>query len=302
MTRGGKAATSPISTEQRRQQYELERRAAREILESTRADRIVTTQRVYDRLYREAPWHPDLQASPEMRLARVERHASLFAHHVRRARHVLELGCGSGELLNYLAERYENVSFTGVDISVEKMNSSQRDRLSNLVIRTGDAIEPHEDPHRFDLVISSQVLEHFHPDDVPLHLRSVYGLLAPGGVFVLDTPNRYTGPHDVSAYFSTTPSGTHLKEWTVAELRDELHLAGFSRVMTDVPILAHLRRLLPISGDALLMPAHAKAVTERIGCIVPRGSLRTMLFRIARMDNIMLYASADTTRAATKRL
>lgn len=296
-----KSATraSTISAEQRRQQYELERQAAREILASTRADRTLVTQQAYDRLYREAPWHVDLQASPGVRVVRAQRLASLLTRHVQRAKRVLELGSGRGELLTLLAERYQAVSFTGLDVSIEKLNSQQRGSLPNLIFRIGDAVEPHEEPHSFDLVISSQVLEHLHPDDVPLHLHSVLGLLAPGGVFALATPNRYTGPHDASAFFSATPCGTHLKEWTVAELRGELRRAGFSRVMTDVPLVAHMRRFTSIPGDVLLMPASAKAATERIGCIVPRGSWRRSLFLLARMDNILLLASAGAMSASS---
>lgn len=285
--------TSGISAEQRWRQYELERQAAREILASARADRILVTQRAYDRLYREAPWHTDLQASPETRNARAQRLASLLTRHVRRAKRVLELGCGRGELLTLLADRYPEVSFTGLDASIEKLHSQQQGALANLDFRIGDAVEPSEEPHAFDLIVSSQVLEHLHPDDVPLHLHSVLRLLAPGGTFAIATPNRYTGPHDVSAFFSATPSGTHLKEWTIAELRGELRRAGFSRVMTDVPLVAHMRRFTSIPGDVLLMPASAKAVIERIGCIAPRGSWRRKLFLLARMDNILLYASAD---------
>jgi trans-aconitate methyltransferase len=277
---------------QRRQQFELEQRAAREILASSRAERGEVTRIAYDRLYREAPWHPALQLSAASRQARAHRHASLLARHVARARMVLEVGCGSGHLLTYLAQRYPAVSFVGLDISVEKLNNGERAALANLRFQAGDCVEPAVAPGSFDLVISSQVLEHFHPDDVATHLCAVRQVLAPGGTLELDTPNRWTGPHDVSAYFAPVACGTHLKEWTFAELHDALRSAGFARVWTDVPVVAQLQKVLPlpIPGDALLMPARAKVALESGLRLLPGRPVRRGVFRLARMTNNMLYA------------
>lgn len=286
-------STVPDATEeQRRKQFELEQLARREILASTPDNRAEVTRKAYDRLYQGAPWHVDLRATPESRAARTRRQATLLTRHVARAGQVLELGCGSGELLTYLAERFPRVSFTGIDISVAKLQSGESSALGNLEFQAGDCVEPVKPPHMYDLVISSQVLEHFHPQDVPRHLRAVCQLLRPGGVFELDTPNRSTGPHDISVFFTGEASGTHLKEWTVAELSAALRAAGFASVSTDVPIVAHLRRFLPIPGDALLMPSGVKVMLERLLRQIPLRRARKAAFRLARMDTIVLYASA----------
>lgn len=279
-----------ITMEQRRRQYELEQLARHDILTSTRATRGEATRIAYDRLYREAPWHPDLQLSREVRMARVYRQATLLTRHARQSRRVLEVGCGSGDLITYLAEHHPAVEFTGVDISAEKLNSAEHERTANLRFRTGDCVEPHDVDGPYDLVISSQVLEHFHPDDVPPHLRAVRGLLRPGGTFELDTPNRHTGPHDVSVFFTPEPSGTHLKEWTFSELRRAFKEVGFRRVRTDVPFLAHLRRVAPVPGDTVLMPVEIKVALEAALRHVPGRALRRTLFRVLRMDNIVVYA------------
>src|SRR5262249_30068877 len=282
----------PITLEQRRRQLALEQQAAREILASTRVERSEVTRRAYDRLYQEAPWHPDLHTSPGARLARVRRHAALLTRHVARARGGLEVGCGSGDLLTSLARQRPGTTFVGLDISVEKLSSGTHARLPNLRFQAGDCVEPHEPTGFYDLVISSQVLEHLHPEDVPAHLRAVRRVLAPGGVFALDTPNRWTGPHDVSAYFSRVACGTHLKEWTFAELQEALRMAGFARLHSDAPLVAHLRRILPLAGDMLLLPVGAKVALERVLHTIPARSLRRTLFRLARMSNILLYAQS----------
>lgn len=285
-------AYAGVTPEQRARQFELERHLAEEVLASSRDERPTVMRAGYDRLYREATWHPDMHTTPTARAARIARQASLVRRTVGRACQVLEVGCGDGDLLSALARAHPRATFTGVDISAEKLNRSERQPLPNLTFHQGDCVEPEGAPGMYDLVISSQVLEHFHPEDVPIHLRAVRRLLAPGGIFVLETPNRYTGPHDVSAFFSPVASGTHLREWTVAELVAALHTAGFATVRTDIPLLAHLRRVMPLPGDLLLMPAAIKVATERTCALLPRGNLRLTLFRLSRMDNIVLFAHA----------
>jgi 2-polyprenyl-3-methyl-5-hydroxy-6-metoxy-1,4-benzoquinol methylase len=65
----------------------------------------------------------------------------------------------------------------------------------------------------FDLVVSQQVIEHVHPEDVPIHLREVARVLRAGGTVAIETPNRRTGPQDVSRGFAVEAEGLHLREW-----------------------------------------------------------------------------------------
>jgi SAM-dependent methyltransferase len=71
-------------------------------------------------------------------------------------------------------------------------------------------------------------LEHLHPDDIQPHLQLAHRLLKPGGVYVIWTPHRFSGPHDISAHFGDTLDCFHFQEWTVASMSKELRQAGFS--------------------------------------------------------------------------
>lgn len=289
---------SPVTPEQRAKQYELEQRLRTEILASTPSTRGEVTRIAYDRLYREAPWHPDIRRTPESRMARLVRTASLLGNHVRHAKRVLEVGCGSGDMMNFLANHYPQVQFTGVDISEVKLTSHTQQWPSNLSFQTADCVRPTGVGTGYDLVISEQLLEHLHPEDGPLHIGSIRKLIRPGGYFAIGTPNRWTGPHDVSAYFATTASGTHLREWSVGELTKTLKDAGFARVTTDIPLVAHLRRVLPVDGDIMTMPAGIKIAMERAFSRIPNKKLRTAFFRFARMDNIVVFAQTPLKRSS----
>jgi ubiquinone/menaquinone biosynthesis C-methylase UbiE len=77
---------------------------------------------------------------------------------------------------------------------------------------------------------SYQLMEHVHPDDALEQLANIYHALAPGGVYICITPNRLSGPHDVSRYFDTKATGFHMKEYTVTELGTIFRQTGFRKV------------------------------------------------------------------------
>jgi hypothetical protein len=98
-----------------------------------------------------------------------------------------------------------------------------------LVVYDGFSLPP--ELNAVDLVFSDQLVEHLHPDDAVWHFGMILDALAPGGAYVLRTPHRATGPHDISGFFTSgEPEGFHLKEWTFGELRSVLTRAGYRRV------------------------------------------------------------------------
>lgn len=105
----------------------------------------------------------------------------------------LDVGCGTGFLLERLAERgYRGV---GVDLSEESVGFAKArleeigaaDRLDAVV---GSAYEPPRGP--FDLITLTDVLEHL--EDPRACLRALADRLAPGGLLVVSTPNRRSLP------------------------------------------------------------------------------------------------------------
>jgi SAM-dependent methyltransferase len=81
-----------------------------------------------------------------------------------------------------------------------------------------------------DVAFSNQLMEHLHPDDAVAQLQGIARALRPGGVYLCLTPNRASGPHDISKSFDDVATGFHLKEYTFTELRGILRAAGFGSV------------------------------------------------------------------------
>jgi SAM-dependent methyltransferase len=97
-----------------------------------------------------------------------------------------------------------------------------------LVISDGSSIPVPESS--VDIIYSHQVIEHLHPDDAVDQLKNIYQVLTPGGIYICITPNRLSGPHDVSKHFDQVATGLHLKEYTVTELYQLFRAAGFSNI------------------------------------------------------------------------
>lgn len=155
--------------------------------DETRLDQV---QAYYDRL---APrlvavesrnWH--LQSRMALNLETIDQYATPGGR-------VLDIGCGTGFLLERLAER--GFSGTGIDLSPESVEHARRrlteigaaDRLTAVV---GSAYEPPEGP--FDLIALTDVLEHL--EDPRACLAALRAQLAPGGLLVISTPNRRSLP------------------------------------------------------------------------------------------------------------
>ena len=69
-----------------------------------------------------------------------------------------------------------------------------------------------------DMAYSNQLVEHLHPDDIFDQTKNILNILKNKGRYVCITPNKLSGPHDISKYFDDVATGFHLKEYTTREL------------------------------------------------------------------------------------
>ncbi|WCJ58983.1 class I SAM-dependent methyltransferase [Fontisphaera persica] len=218
----------PRSPEALRRHYEVERELARRLRHSSRAERAALYQTLYTELFARVPDHPRLtrREDPERTRRAVAARLALLRPFLGRTQTFLEIAPGDCALAFAMCQHAREV--IAVDISDQTAPTAQRPPNFRLVVYDGYHLDL--PPASVDLAFSYQFLEHLHPEDVPGHLQLIHRLLRPGGVYVLATPHRFSGPHDISAHFSDTPEGFHLQEWTYGELRTALRQHGFSRV------------------------------------------------------------------------
>lgn len=122
---------------------------------------------------------------------------------------ICDLGCGRGWIAQHLSS-FGNV--TGVDLSAEGVRQAQ-EKWPHIRFEQGD-ITKYRSNERFDIVISSEVIEHI--EDKKAFFDTVRTLLKPGGHFIVTTPNPKLFPHYMKSDAEIQP----LELWpSVAEMR-----------------------------------------------------------------------------------
>lgn len=211
---------------QLRNHYEVEKALA-DRLKATRspAERARIFATMYDELFARVPDHPRLtvQHDPAREGALVRGQLHLLAPHLRPDVDYVEFGAGSCALTFAVAPHVRRAR--AIEIADQVPAAVVRPTNFGLVLYDGFHLE--EPPASVDLVFSNQFVEHLHPDDAALHFETVHRILRPGGRYILTTPERWTGPHDVSRWFSDTPQGFHLREWSYRDLVDATSAIGF---------------------------------------------------------------------------
>jgi len=219
---------------QLREHYAIERALATRLREAPPETRGRTYGEVYDELFAAIPHHPQLRRRSSVeRQGQVERELYFLRPCLRPGQVFVEIGSGDQGLARAVAGIVGEVH--AVDVASE-------------IAPGGEAVPDNVHTHVTDgrrlpladgsvgLAYSNQLMEHLHPDDAAAQMREVFRVLAPGGAYLCVTPNRLTGPWDVSRMFSPEPTGLHLREYANGELAALLRETGFARVRAVVPV------------------------------------------------------------------
>ena len=178
--------------------------------------------------YTEFEWHATGAANGASGEKLTERFVTLVAK-IEGIRSICDLGCGNGHIAGRLASLGYDV--TGIDASHSGI------RIAASTYPNVNFNEAHIDPNlpapeKFDLVISSDVIEHlYRPSDL---LEAANSLLKPGGHILLGTP--YHGylknlalavAGRMESHFSALHDGGHIKFFSVKTLSQLLITHSF---------------------------------------------------------------------------
>ncbi|MDA1329730.1 MAG: class I SAM-dependent methyltransferase [Chloroflexi bacterium] len=117
-------------------------------------------------------------------------YALLAAKHGPPSGKVLEVGCGLGHLLQRLTGQYE---VHGVDVNEWALEQSRNNvPQGHFALRSAEDLSLYEDS-TFQIVIAKHVTEHLpNPEKA---IQEIGRVLAPGGIFVMGTPNTDSPMH-----------------------------------------------------------------------------------------------------------
>lgn len=237
----------PRSVDQITAHYAIERELADRLRRSNRAERSALFRTLYDELFARVPAHARLvrREDPAQTAREIAARFRLLQPWLPGVRTFLEFAPGDCRLAWHVCQHVPQV--IAADISDQTGGAPRPANFQLLVYNGYDLALP---DNSVDLAFSYQFIEHLHPEDVSLHFALAHRLLRPGGTYVFATPHRFSGPHDISRFFTDEPSGFHLKEWTYGELAAVARAAGFSRWHSYR--FGQLRRSALVNGLTLL--------------------------------------------------
>ena len=145
---------------------------------------------------------------------------------------ILEIGCGTGFVLNGLANRFPQVRLAGSEVFREGLTFAAS-RMPGVELLQMDA---RDIPFvaEFDVIGAFDVLEHIEEDQEVL--RQMYAAVKPGGGIIITVPQHpwlWSGMDDYSY---------HKRRYTRSELTDKVRQAGFRAVRTT----SFISLLLPV--------------------------------------------------------
>lgn len=208
--------------------YGIEKELAIRLRNASKEERRRLYSSLYDELYRRVPHHPQLtrRSSESRTRSAVRMQLKFLRRFLNKNVTFLEIGPGDCALSFEVSSCVKQVY--AVDVSGEIAGASDTPRNFRLILSDGCNVPV--PTNSVDVAYSNQLMEHLHPDDAYEQLRDICRVLSPGGIYACITPNRLTGPHDVSKYFDVVATGFHLKEYTISELRNLMRKSGFSHV------------------------------------------------------------------------
>lgn len=141
--------------------------------------------------------------------------ARIVEDHLRElsASAILELGCGKGFNLGYLARYHPEAKFAGIDLTPRHVLGASRkySNLRNLAVDIGDFQTPPFGNGSFDIVFEVEAL--CHAQDAVVAFNEAYRILRPGGRFILFDGFRAS---DLSSYSQDLQLAVRLVELTMA--------------------------------------------------------------------------------------
>jgi SAM-dependent methyltransferase len=139
------------------------------------------------------------------------------------AERILEVGCGEGAVTQRLAVAYPRASITAIDISprVGRMYAGPRGRVAFVQCTAEQAAAA--EPHRYDLVVLSDVVHHVPQAARQSLLESIGTALAPGGSFIFKDWEKNRTPIHWMCYASDRwLTGDRIEYMSRQQMRDYL--------------------------------------------------------------------------------
>jgi len=268
--------------------WELEKTLRRELLGSNPDNRWDIFATCYSRLYSELDWLNRLTAI-DTKAAPSTMYRNWLQLIGEPPQKIYEVGSGKGGLIYYLAQ----CGFVCRATEITRERGQQWiPTQANLTWGNSDGVhlERFEPANSYDVIVSDQVIEHLHPDDLGLHFSGAARILKERGRYIFSTPHVSVGPADVSRVFQMDKAaGMHLKEYAYREIYHLLKQSGFASVKSVLRLPVKIDRLIghPLRPRVSSLYLFYLCLLESLLAKVWRPEFRRKAAQVAR---VVLFA------------
>jgi SAM-dependent methyltransferase len=193
------------------------------------------------------------------------------------ARSFLELGCGTGYVVNRVRQIHPDWRLVGTELFEEGLEKARIRMPEGVELRQLDATQNPYDAE-FDVAGAFDVIEHI--EDADAVLAGMYKAVRPGGGLLVTVPQHHWlwSEADVAAH--------HVRRYTKAELRRQIQAAGFELVR----VASFVSLLLPAMMASRLLKKDAGNVEEELNMAAP---LNKACYAAMRLEGALVRAGVN---------
>lgn len=152
---------------------------------------------------------------------------------VKSKRHILDVGCGTGEFLSRLSDHADEFALHGVDLCSEMLDiASSKFKDKDVNLRVGDVEKLPYEKEKFDIITCSHSFHHY-PDQKKA-VSEMYRALKPNGkLMIIDcSKDSFRGRITLGFYDKFVEKGTY--HMPAKELQGLFNAAGFKEVAQTI--------------------------------------------------------------------
>jgi 2-polyprenyl-3-methyl-5-hydroxy-6-metoxy-1,4-benzoquinol methylase len=205
---------------------------------------------------------------------------------------VLDLGCSSGIISNFVADRVRLIVGTDVDTTSVFYANGEKKLTSRFLPSDAQALPFREEA--FDIVICAHVYEHV-PDARKL-MEEISRVLRPGGICFLAAGNRLrlVEPHYKLPFLSVLPS--FLADWYLRISQKGLHYRekhltywGLRKLVSDFQVFDYTIKIIQnpekYSATELCSPGSLRQKVALLLCRLVYGLVPTYIFLLRKIKS-----------------
>lgn len=218
----------PLTEEMVWKHWRVEQDLAQKILHASPKNRARISKWAYRKLYQELPWLKETKRRAIQKPIEI-RESAVIQLIGSKPQRILEIGSGTGELIQFLSQNGHWC--IGTDLIQDRFFKKFKTQRLTFIEADGVHLPMKKLSSRLNIVISLNVIEHFHPKDLDMHLQAVHQVLEPGGRYILKTPHGLFGPHGIEKIFGIQSyCGLHLHEYSFLEIQKAGAKNGFKSI------------------------------------------------------------------------